>query len=237
MVRIGLLIPVWQRHALARIVLAHYAKMTLDGAVIIPVVVGSEGEASWALAEEFGMLYVEAPNEPLSDKKNAGAHAMRGLGVDCLVDCGSDDLLNAGFFQEIAGQVASGTDYFSLRGLWYYHAQSKRLVYQHRGHPGAGTMLSAYVLGQVDWNPWPTGLDRLLDAGLINRCRKFAKVQSWVGDLRETDIRLVDIKTDVGLWDFDTITARQGAPCPEKNPAAWFKTHFPKSATSITKIR
>jgi hypothetical protein len=236
MVRIGLLIPVWQRHELARIVLAHYAKLKVNGAEIVSVVVGSEGDASRALADEVGALYVEAPNEPLSDKHNAGVHAMKGLHVDCFVNCGSDDLINAAYFEAVSHLIAEDCDYLALRGLWYYDAATKRLVYQHRGFPGAGTMLSAHILGLVDWNPWPSGLDRYLDGGLINRCRQHSKVQAWVGDLRETDVRIVDVKTEVSMWDFDTITARAGVAVPEKAPAAWLKTHFPRSAASLTKL-
>jgi len=237
MIKIGLLIPVWQRHDLARIVLAHYAALSVPGVEIVPVVVGSEGEASAALADAAGVLYVEAPNEPLSDKHNAGVRAMRGLGVDCFVNCGSDDLLNAEYFAEVAALVADGCDFFALRGIWYYDVATKRLVYQHRSFPGAGVMLSRHVLEAVGWQPWETGQDRLLDASLINRCRRHAVKQAWVGDLRETTVRAVDIKTGVNMWDFDTITARQGVPAPEARPAAWLKQHFPKASTSITKLK
>ena len=94
------------------------------------------------------------------------------------------------------------------------------------GFPGAGMVFSRRLLDVVDWQPWAPGLERLLDTSAMNRCRPHAKTIAWIPDLRETDVRAVDIKTADNLWDYGEILLRQGKPYPEARPTAWMTRHF-----------
>jgi ATP-dependent DNA helicase RecQ len=71
--------------------------------------------------------------------------------------------------------------------------------------------------------------DRFLDGALLDRCLPHCETRAWVGDLRETTIRAVDIKTaGPQMWGFDDYLGRSGRSIPEKNAAAWWRKHFPR---------
>lgn len=176
--RLGLLTAVWQRHDLVDFVLGYYRRV-LDGDLPAKwemIVVGSEGEASRALAERHGAHYVEAPNSPLSDKFNAGSLAARDLGMDGLVLVGSDDLLSARYLRFASSWCPAGpravglSDCYILDfagwGTWYWPGYKGK----REGRPlGSGVVLSPELLRRLDWRPWMTGLDRNLDGSMHQR--------------------------------------------------------------------
>ena len=96
---LGILTTLWKRHAIAHIVLEHYAHMDLSPVHSVRLAVGSEGDVSRSLAEEAGWEYLEHDNLPLSDKWNAGMAALKGR-VDAVLIVGSDDI--AGFWLDRA---------------------------------------------------------------------------------------------------------------------------------------
>lgn len=228
MVRIGILTAIWKRHALTRCVLRHYARLKVPGVEFVLAAVGSEKKKSRELAHDADWCYVEAPNHKLGGKWNAGMRSLRSTNVDAVVIVGSDDVLNAEYFDAMAAHVAAGTDLFTLRGLWFLDAPTNRLSYNYLWFTGAGAMVSRAVLDKVAWRPWEAERTRYLDTSLLNAVMPHARRRGFVSDLRETPARLLDVKTDRNMWSYDASIQRCASSHPVDDPAAWLDRYFPE---------
>ncbi len=235
--RLGLLTTLWRRHDLARIVLRHHAGLDIPGIEIVPVAVGSEHEAK-RIADEEGWHFVRHKNSPLSDKHNAGLRALAGANVDGVVVIGSDDLLNAAYFEEMAARLASGQEAIELRGIYFYDAPNDELMYANQWSTGVGRCFSSSLLRRRDWTGWESGHDRRIDITMTKPLLQWANPRTWISDLRTTDIRVVDIKTGDGMWSFDWCKSicRPDRRHPVPDSRAWFDRHFPGVFDSLTEI-
>lgn len=206
--RIGIVTALWQRHALASVVLAYYASLDIDDLEFVLVAVGSEGEASRTLAESSGWEYVEAPNDPLSDKWNAGIGQLRGR-VDAVLIVGSDDILVAPAIRYLVAEMANGADAVNLDDLYFYVLATNDLYYGERINPGASMLLRASLLDRLDWKAWPIGIDRRLDGHLQNRIHTAGRPCKYrsISNCREKGLVLVDIKTNVNMWSIADMRA------------------------------
>ena len=234
--RLGLLTSIWRRHDLARVVLEHHAMLDIPGVELVPLAVGSEGTDSKRLAHDSGWHYAEAPNSPLSDKMNEGLKAFRTAGVDGVVIIGSDDLLNAAYFEHAAATLAAGKDVLELRGIYFYNAPTDELVYADAWSTGVGRCLSARLLNAREWVGWESGQDTHLDHAMRTQAVVHGRERAWVADLRKTDIRVVDIKTEENLWSYawcvNEIT-RPDRRHPVPDTRTWFERHFPGTYDAI----
>lgn len=237
--RIGLLTTIWKRHDLGRITLKHHAGLDIPGIEIVPVAVGSEGAASRRLAKRAGWLYVEAPNRPLSNKHNAGLRALSTAGVDGVVVIGSDNLLNAAYFEYAASLLAQGREFMEMRGIWFYDLPGDELTYAGQWSTGVGHCMASSILRRRDWKAWDDGHDRYLDRLVTKRIASHAHPRSWISDLRKTDVRAVDIKTADNMWGYDWCVnevCRADRRHPVNNPRSWFDRHFPGVFDDLAEI-
>ena len=93
--RVAILTALWQRPILSQLFLTYYQAMKTrfeDRFELYLLAVGSKGEVSKNLANNYNWSYVEAPNQTLSDKWRAGAQQLQALNLDATVILGSDDL-------------------------------------------------------------------------------------------------------------------------------------------------
>lgn len=196
---IGILTTLWKRHDLESLVMEYYRCLHIDGINLVRVAVGSEGAVSRFNAESSGFHYVEAPNDPLSDKWNAGMRYLKDK-VDAVILVGSDDILSESAIRTLVAEWENGADMVGLEDLWYY--EDGRLYESIRSHPGAGTILGASVLMRVDWEPWPKGIDRRLDGHMTNRLHTdgYPCRCKYIDKNIEKGLLLVDIKSDVNMW-------------------------------------
>ena len=203
--RIGVLTTLWRRHALARIVLDHYAHLDLFS---VRLAVGSEGEESRALAEGCGWEYMEHPNHPLSDKWNAGMEALKGR-VDAVMIVGSDDIVTERAIRMLTRSVEDGCDAVGLKDLYYYDTRDGKAYYGERNNPGAGMTVAASALDRVGWKPWDSGLNRYLDRSFTNRMqtKAYPCKFKYLKNCREQAADLVDIKSDTNMWSLEQLAA------------------------------
>lgn len=217
--KIGILTTLWKRHDLETAVLSYWKDRILgddpsylDGFEFDLLAVGSEGEESASVAARAGWEYLEAPNEPLSDKWNAGARHLRGRGLDGIVVMGSDDIMTAAYFFALRDMVSQGAECVQIEDLYFYDVDSGSCVYSPRCHPGAGFYIGSSVLDRLDWQPWPSGVDRRLDGQMMGRIHGPGSPCSlrFIRDTARQGIILVDIKTNVNMWAYNEMSVNNG---------------------------
>lgn len=214
--RISLLTCVWQRPELTDFVLGCYAALRdelKDGMELDLLAAGSEGAASRRRVERHGFRYVECGNRPLGRKWNVGLAALRSSSPDAVAIVGSDDLLNARYFELVAAGLRRGYDLFGLMDLFYLDLRSETLVHWPGYHNvrigetvGLGRCLSRRLLDRFDWCLWEDDLDSALDRSMTSRV---LPVVSQSGDFRsaafrcrEFGVSAIDVKSDVNIWSF-----------------------------------
>ncbi len=217
-VKITVLTCVWKRPRLTRFVMSHYASMRdqLKGVVEIDLLaVGSEGESSRQLAEPFGFAYIEFPNRPLGAKWNAGLRAIQRTETEAVVIAGSDDLVNAEYFQLVGRGTKAGLSFIGLVDMYFLDLKTRRLVLwkgyhsDRAGDPiGLGRCLGRHVLDEANWQLWENHVESSLDANmakvigpLLTRSHQCALLHT------ESDSAIgIDIKSDTNMWSFDEMT-------------------------------
>jgi hypothetical protein len=208
---LGILTTLWKRHAIAQIVLDHYAHLDLSPVRSVRLAVGSEGDVSRSLAEQAGWEYLEHGNLPLSDKWNAGMAALRNR-VDAVLIVGSDDIMTAKAIQLSLSHIDLGADVVGLKDLYYYDTRNKQAYYGERHNPGAGMIATSNVLDRVNWQPWDLGLNRYLDRSFTNRMqtKAYPCKFKYISKCREQAADLVDIKTDTNMWSVEQLAEATG---------------------------
>jgi hypothetical protein len=226
-VRIGLLTTLWKRETIENAVLAYYGGLTLGGADLVRVAVGSEGKKSRKRAETNGFQYIEAPNEPLSDKHQAGLLALREADVDAVVVIGSDDLLGGTYWSAALGHVRGGAEAFTVRGLYLYELASATLAYAPKVRPGAGRMYGRRLLDRLDWKLWRPGLARGLDRAAHDAAIRRANPYERCWEAERAGVIVLDVKSDVNLNSMRKTTGATRGVVTIPQPEAFFDEHFP----------
>jgi hypothetical protein len=161
------------RHDLTKIVLHYYAEIK-RGFEMQLLCVGSEGEKSKSLAEECGWDYIEAKNNPVSQKFNALFKESEKYDYDFMVLIGSDDLISPEIFQYYERTVTKETKHLlGLKDLYFYSIQNDEAVH-FQGYPppspktiGAGRVFSRWVMERMNFTPWN---DEKVNRGLDSSC-------------------------------------------------------------------
>jgi hypothetical protein len=249
--RIGLLTCLWRRPELTDFVLAHYAgvRKRLAGTLeLVPVAVGSEGAASRVMAERHGFTYVEHPNQPLSDKWNAGLAPLRAAKVDAVFIIGSDDLVNDRAFLVYGTLLRRGLKFLGVQDLQFLDLATMRLVHwqgytgKRAGEPvGLARCIHRDYLEAADWRLWESGLDRGLDYSMVVRLHPLlgdAARMNERGLLRCDDhgIAAVDVKSGYNMWAFEDIA--QSGNTVDLPADAYLKRLFPaESVSALSALR
>lgn len=209
--RLGIVTCIWGRHELACMVAGYYSSIEVPGVELTLVAVGSEGGVSRAIMEPAGWEYVEHPNQPLSDKFNAGVKHLQHR-VDAVMIIGSDDFLNIKAIEYLVRSIQAGQDAMNLDDLYYYSVEEDALYEAARVSPGASMTMSARLLDRLGWEPWPKGHNRMLDGKLRNRIHKdgFPCKYSHVKNCLERGLFMVDVKTDENMWSVKEMASMTG---------------------------
>jgi len=193
--KIALVIAVWKRHDLEKIVIDSYIEQSKKFGFEI-IIAGSEGSLSKKLAK--GCHYVEVLNTPLSNKHNALIKKAKSLNVDGVVLMGSDDLVSNAYWEWVYSQNMSDVDLLGLKDFYFYSTKTKTLSYwsgyqSGKQLAGAGRLFTKTVLDKMDWKLWDDGLIKGLDTNCSMRLnQKGIKERSVSMD--DINAFLVDIK-------------------------------------------
>lgn len=185
--RLALVIAIWKRHDLERIVLDNFKSQSEKFGFEI-IVAGSEGETSKELAT--GLHYIEVLNYPVSNKHNALLSKAKELKVDGVVLMGSDDIVNDGFWKHIYSLSPNEKEVVGFKDIYFYDNFDKKLGYwkgyESRNQTiGAGRFFSKEVLDKMGWKLW----DKHLNSGLDSNCSLRLKSKL----IKEKSIKMSDV--------------------------------------------
>lgn len=239
--KIGIVSAMWRRPDLTDIVFSHMAALRREVAPfldLVPVVAGSEGAASRALAEKRGFGYVEAANAPLGAKWNAALSLLRESDVDGVVVLGSDDLLNTRFFETLHRLVSQGHELVGLDSFFVLDAVNGRLM-EWPGYPpprrgesvGAGRFIGRPLLDRLDWILWEDQRNAGLDASMWKRltadaARRGRPLAGVVIPCRTEGVILVDVKSDTRMNALEALALSSERIRWITDPAAFLEKHF-----------
>lgn len=163
------------------------------------VVAGSSDDDCYNILQQHrpDATWVEAENEPLSNKFNAGLEALRCKDFDFVFITGSDDVFTPGLFGYY--EMKRTSDYVGLLDFYFTDFQKTKYCpgfqYNRQGEPhGAGRMIAKWILEELDYKLWDDGLNSGLDASMTNRMRNIIRREHF---FRCKDIGeiAIDLKT------------------------------------------
>lgn len=241
--RIGVVSAMWQRLELTDLVFSHIADMKTALAPfmeLLPVVAGSEGEESRAVAEKNGFSYTETENLPLGAKWNAALSLLRDQDVDGVVILGSDDLLNERFFHVLKESLDEGCLLAGLDTFFVLESRSGRLMEWLGYLPpregesiGAGRFLHRELLERLNWHLWEDGLNAGLDASMWRLLRADAdrRGQSFTSrtiNCRKEGIVLVDVKSSIQINGLENLALSSGRVRMVGAPRQFLEKSYPR---------
>ena len=129
LLRVGVMVPCWQRHQLTSVVIRAIQAQTRRPDRILMVT--SEDPELVALAEKLGVESIDTPNRPLSVKHATG---FRHLAEDCdiLINVGSDDILGPRCIERIV--QCFQTPQVILAGYEDAYALEEGLIWYFQGY-------------------------------------------------------------------------------------------------------
>lgn len=194
----------WKRPDVFTIFGNHYKQIGID-----VIVVGSEGDTSKKLAESFGFIYIELPNEPLGTKMNATITEAMLRDYSHVICVGSDDLLSKELIDYYISLMQSGFDFIGLLDFYFYELESGKASYWggyrepiRRNHTvGAGRVLSRRLIESWGGNVWDDTHPRHLDTSMQFRLNA-SKYPQRIFRLKDKGLFAVDIKSAVNMTPF-----------------------------------
>jgi hypothetical protein len=213
-VKLGAIVALWGREAIAQLSLTRFARAARATNTRLVAITDEPGNGS--MAAELGFDVVEAPNEPLSDKHNAGMRRLRGE-VDAVVVLGSDNWITDNLFGVWSAQLEAHP-IVGVVDSWQVCTHRPESLYfggyqsvKRRGESiGVARALRSDVLDAVDWSPWPAGLAKGLDWGM--RGRLMERGHRIVGGRQQAyGVRVIGLKSPDGLTPFERFEGASSA--------------------------
>jgi len=197
----------WKRPEIFRL-FADGLRRLQDKFDIVPLIVGSEGEASRSLCS--GFWYIEHDNKPLGLKYNAGMLAAQKLNPDYVMGMGSDDFISDDTMAYILECCKEGYDLIGFSDMWMYDTLTDRLGYwkgftaRHRigESMGMARTLSKRVLGKMHWMPRHNKANKGLDWTMTQKLKRIPHV-THITSLKEKGLFAVDVKSKENICSFD----------------------------------
>lgn len=192
----------WKRPEVFEIFGQHYKDLGID-----VIVAGSEGKKSKQLAESFGFIYLERPNQPLAEKMNATITEGLKRGYTHFICVGSDDLISAELIKEYKRLIKQGYDFIGVLDFYFYELETGKASYwggyrdrkRFRNTCGAGRVLSRKLIESWSGKVWEG--ERYLDTSMQQKLAT-SDLPKYVFKLKDKGLLAVDIKSDTNLTPF-----------------------------------
>jgi len=192
----------WKRPEVFKIFGQHYKELGID-----VIVAGSKGNKSKQLAESFGFIYLERPNQPLADKMNATITEGLKRGYTHFICVGSDDLLTKDLVDEYIRLIRSGYHFIGVLDFYFYELKTGKASYwggyrdrKRFGNTcGAGRVLSRKLVESWNGKVWEG--ERYLDSSMQQRLAT-SDLPKYVFKLKDKGLLAVDIKSETNLTPF-----------------------------------
>ena len=229
--KITILTAFWKRPEVLKIFIRSI-ELLRESVDVDLVAVGSERDLipEWA-------TFVKYKNMPLSNKWNAGLKKCKDS--DYVIILGSDDIIDISLLKEMIKVMEKGIDFIYLTDFYLYNIKSRSGMYwggyvdKRKGEgSGVGRCISKSLLKLLKYKLWPNGLERGLDAGMMEMLSGLDYSKEGIS-LKETQSFGIDVKGEDNLTKFwlwknaHTIRVR-------KELMRGLKTEL---ATSILKLR
>jgi hypothetical protein len=192
----------WKRPEVFKIFGQHYKDLGID-----VIVAGSEGKRSKELAESFGFIYLERPNQPLADKMNATITEGLKRGYTHFICVGSDDLLTKDLVDEYKRLIRLGYEFIGVLDFYFYELETGKASYwggyrdrkRFRNTCGAGRVLSRKLVESWNGKVWEG--QRYLDSSMQQKLAT-SDLPKYVFKLKDKGLFAVDIKSKTNLTPF-----------------------------------
>ena len=177
---IGLVVPVWKRYTLTRYTLRHWQALqeTLirNKIILIPCVVKSnEDDAEkWEWIDRCHSFHsISVPNEPRSDKFNAGYKEFQdNKNLDGVLLVGSDDVCTAEYIIGAVRMLLQGHNIVMATGLHFYNLEGGASFHIPVKSMGAFSLISRGLLEGLNFSPMDPGHNEGADKTLHNQIAK-----------------------------------------------------------------
>ena len=230
--------PAWGRFAVTRLALAqraHLAGVLAARGIDCHSLVVADDE-NLEVAAEFGAVGLEHPNDPLSDKCNAGLRHAGEQGADWVVWIGSDDWIHPDVFDAIdldlgphmARSILAGSRIAVVDML-----RPRLRVCTPRGRMGViPWVIPREMLAPSGWSPLLPGKDRGLDGWLVRGMRSSRVKPGWLKH-DPHDMARVDFKSTVNLNSYEALGGLSGGP--EMDPWPALAEHYPAHLVDLAR--
>ena len=128
--RVTLITAAWKRHYLTGLVLNRFRNIKAELADMIDlelIAVGSEGDKSQELCENYGFAYVEYDNMPLNRKYNAASRLAQESNPDAVYRIDSDDWITSDAITNSLTKIDEGHLAVGLLDMYFLDLASFRL--------------------------------------------------------------------------------------------------------------
>lgn len=225
------------RPDLTEFVLRYWSGLEVPGVHFVRLAVHSGEGVDLPVVDNWWWLYW--PNEPLSEKFNAGMRELRFFNLDAVMVIGSDDLANAQYVEAAIEALEPTKRFnqlpaFASAGFCYFLDESG-LNFTLAKSVGAGRIIPRRTLDALNWLPWPKGADAGLDRLSEDIMLKYGFEQSVLptSTYPERNRRgLLDIKTEVNMWPLDVLV-EAGLQIQPVNHDVFFESCFSQVKTEL----
>jgi glycosyltransferase involved in cell wall biosynthesis len=212
--QVWLVSPAWGRFAVTRLALAQRAhladELAARGAACHSVIVADDENLE--VAREAGAVALEHPNEPLSDKCNAGVRFACEQGADWVVWIGSDDWIHPDAFDPLwslpGGAKHTKPIVAGGRIAVVDMLDPRLMVCRVRGRNGViPWLIPRQLLAPSRFEPLPLGKSRGLDGWLVHGLRaSHVKPGFHIEDAH--DMARVDFKSSLNMNSYEALAGR-----------------------------
>lgn len=173
--KLAVILPFYKRHSLTDVCFENLFYQSKKYGFDV-VCIGSDGEYSRILAEYYGFRYLEMPNNPVSNKFNAGLLHLKGCGHDGVIVMGSDNFISDSVIEHYLTVDTSINAVYGFSDLHFYSTKDRRLgtdsSYQYMGMTiGVGRMFTKTLLEKAKYSLWR----KELNSGMDSSANSFAK--------------------------------------------------------------
>ena len=203
-IKLCIVTGMWKRPEVFKIFGQHYKDLGID-----VIVAGSEGKKSKDLAESFGFIYLERPNQPLAAKMNATITEGLKRGYTHFICVGSDDLLTKDLVDEYKRLIRLGYHFIGVLDFYFYELKTGKASYwggyrdrQRFKHTcGAGRLISRKLVESWGGKVWEDSHSRFLDTSMQQKLAT-SDLPKYVFKMKDKGIFSVDIKSDTNMTPF-----------------------------------
>lgn len=173
--KLAIILPFYKRHSLTDLCFENLFHQSEKFGFDV-ICIGSEGERSRILAATYEFEYLEMPNNPVSNKFNAGLLHLKGRGYDGVIVMGSDNFISDSVIEHYLTVDTSINAVYGFSDLHFYKTNGWKLgtdsSYQYMGMTiGVGRMFTKVLLEKAKYSLWR----KELNSGMDSSANSFAK--------------------------------------------------------------